>query len=898
VLALAGTNVTLGQIVWEGRISSGADDYEQYVPSGDMDSGSSDLEITEEGDPASNQLIGLRFNGVLVPQGANITNAYVQFHVDEVDVPGDNRPGTKFLRGEAVDNAAPFLDVDNDMSSRPTTSAEASWDWPEWLTEHEEGPDQRTSDIAAVIQEIVDRPGWSPGNSLVLIITGSGENTAEAFEGESDAAALLHIEFSTKFASSPTPPDGEMYEDTWASLGWVAGETAVTHDVYLSDNFDDVNDGAAAALQGNQATTSFIVGFPGMPYPDGLAPGTTYYWRIDEVEADGVTKYVGPVWSFWIPPRTAYNPNPVDDARFVALNADLSWTAGFNAKLHTVYFGDNFDDVNNAVGGIPQIFTTYTPGTLELDKTYYWRVDESDPPATHKGNVWSFKTLPDIPITDPNLVGWWKFEAGAGTTAIDFSGHGNHGTIVDNVQWVPGQFNLALEFLGDNQGHVELPANMVTTAKGSVTMWVNTDLTDDEGMFWYGTETGGDGFGDQLEIHIHIDDPGVLGFAIEGGTDVRLDGPQLAGVGWIHVAVTWDLTDGCRLYANGEQVDFAGHNNTVADLNTIRLGRPVDTGNGNRYHDGLMDDVRLFDHAISAEQVSEIMSKGEDPLRAGSPNPRNSSLVPIGLATPLSWSAGENASEHDVYFGTDKDAVADADETDTTNVYRGRQSNTSHTPTEGVEWGGGPYYWRIDEINTDGTISKGNIWSFTVVDYLIVDDFESYNDINEGEPGSNRIYNAWEDGLVDPAKGGSQTGHIDPPFVERTIVYGGGQSMPLYYDNAGGKSEATLTLTDTRDWTQEGVGVLSLWFQGDTTNAAETMYVVLNGSAVVSHGDPDVALINTWTEWTIDLQAFADQGVNLANVNTITLGFGNRANPVAGGAGMVFFDDIRLVSRD
>jgi len=302
VLALAGTNVAFGQIVWEGRISSGSDDYEQYVSNGDMDSGSSDLEITEEGDPGSNQLIGLRFNGVVVPQGANITNAYVQFHVDETDVPGDNRPGTKFLRGEAVDNAAPFLDVDNNMSSRPTTSAEASWDWPEWLTENEEGPDQQTSDISAVIQEIVDRLGWSEGNSLVLIITGSGENTAEAFEGEPAAAALLHIEFSTKFASSPTPPDGELYEDTWASLGWVAGETAVTHDVYMSDNFDDVNDGAAAAFQGNQATTSFIVGFPGMPYPDGLVPGTTYYWRIDEVEADGTTIHTGDVWSFMIPP--------------------------------------------------------------------------------------------------------------------------------------------------------------------------------------------------------------------------------------------------------------------------------------------------------------------------------------------------------------------------------------------------------------------------------------------------------------------------------------------------------------------------------------------------------------------------------------------------------------------
>jgi len=171
---------------------------------------------------------------------------------------------------------------------------------------------------------------------------------------------------------------------------------------------------------------------------------------------------------------------------------------------------------------------------------------------------------------------------------------------------------------------------------------------------------------------------------------------------------------------------------------------------------------------------------------------------------------------------------------------------------------------------------------------------ESYNDINEGEPGSNRIYLAWLDGLDNPAINGSVVGYANAPFAEQTIVHSGSQSMPFAYDNSVGKSEATLTLISNRDWTQEGVGVLSLWFQGDATNAAETMYVVLNGSAVVSHDNPDVALINTWTEWTIDLQAFADQGVNLSNVDTITLGLGNRNNPVAGGSGMMYFDDLRL----
>jgi hypothetical protein len=114
--------------------------------------------------------------------------------------------------------------------------------------------------------------------------------------------------------------------------------------------------------------------------------------------------------------------------------------------------------------------------------------------------------------------------------------------------------------------------------------------------------------------------------------------------------------------------------------------------------------------------------------------------------------------------------------------------------------------------------------------------------------------------------------------------------MPLIYDNAVGKSEATLTLTDKRDWTVNGVDTLTIWFRGETGNAAEQMYVALNGNARVDHDDPDAATITRWTEWNIPLQAFADQGVNLANVDSITLGLSS----VTGGAGMMYFDDIRL----
>jgi hypothetical protein len=124
-----------------------------------------------------------------------------------------------------------------------------------------------------------------------------------------------------------------------------------------------------------------------------LAAGTTYYWRIDEVnEADPNSPWEGNVWSFSIPPKTAYNPDPADGAEFVDPNASLSWTPGFGAMLHTVYIDTSFDDVNNAAGGIPQGTATYNASTLEPEKVYYWRVDEFDAFETFKGDVWSFTT--------------------------------------------------------------------------------------------------------------------------------------------------------------------------------------------------------------------------------------------------------------------------------------------------------------------------------------------------------------------------------------------------------------------------------------------------------------------------------------------------------------------------
>ncbi len=662
VLALAGTHAAFGAVVWEAHVGSANDSVEDQLSRG-MYIGSSDLELPNDG---GLQVIGLRFLNVDVPKGVIVSKAYVEFTVDEATGP---EVVNLVIDGELNPDAPAFANIDYNVNSRPRTAAKVKWSpepWPATGVKH------RTSDISSVITEIASQEGWAVGNALVIIISDDPVNPSKgnrvAVSGAGPNSALLHVEYSSKLAYKPTPADGAKHSDTWAGLSWMPGDTAASHDVYFGDNYDQVKSGVGDTFRGNQATTSFAVGFPGFPYPNGLVPGTTYYWRIDEIEANGTTRYEGFVWRFSIPPKTAYNPNPPDGAEFVALDSKLSWTAGFGAKLHAVYFGDNFDTVSNAAGAPPQGITTYTPSALQSEKVYYWRVDEFDAAAWHKGQVWAFTT------------------------------------------------------------------------------------------------------------------PGA----------------------------------------------------------------------------------------------------------AGSPKPANGAAG-VQMVAKLSWTPATTATSHQVYFGTDKEAVRNA--TTASPVYKGSKAKGSESYDPGKLAWHSPYYWRVDAVYATGTV-KGLVWSFTTGDFLSVDDFESYNDLDPPDPASNRIFDKWIDGFATPTTNGALVGNDLPPYADQATVHGGAQSMPYRYDNANKTSEATMTLVYPRDWTEEGVAKLSLWFRGAAANSAERMYVTLNGGTPVYHADPKAAQKGGWTEWVIDLQAF--QGVNLKAVNTITLGFGTKGSPAAGGTGKVYFDDIRL----
>jgi septal ring-binding cell division protein DamX len=173
----------------ETRVAASTDDAEQR-PSGSTDRTSTDLELIYD---AGDQTVGIRFIGVTIPQGATIVNAYVQFKVDETG----STATALTIQGQASDNPPTFAATTWDIVSRSRTTAAISWSPAPWTTVGTAGPDQRTSNLAPIVQEIVNRTGWSSGNSLVLIITGSGKRVAEAFDGDAAGAPLLHVEYTT-----------------------------------------------------------------------------------------------------------------------------------------------------------------------------------------------------------------------------------------------------------------------------------------------------------------------------------------------------------------------------------------------------------------------------------------------------------------------------------------------------------------------------------------------------------------------------------------------------------------------------------------------------------------------------------------------------------------------------
>jgi hypothetical protein len=665
--------------------------------------------------------------------------------------------------------------------------------------------------------------GGTPDHYWAMVLSGSGEDNLE-----------FRLRTDTGAATRRTSPQGnDMQADEWAHLAvtWDANDPFMR--LYKNGREIDSVSKAGTAVGvgpgvrigvGNQSVSA------GSGSMDRPTPGILDDVRIYErgLSAEDITELFA--WQGAPVPLTlACCPSPADGATDVPRAVVLSWKPGIFAPAingHKVFLSENFNDVNDGIGGVTQDANSYEPAQrLDLGKTYYWRIDEVNGPpdyTVYQGDVWSFTTEPiGYPIENITATASSSAVAKGPENTVNGSGLDDsallHDKVGDGTMWlsdVAGPQPTWIEYEFDKAYKLH-------------EMWV-----------WNSNES--------LEQ--------VIGF---GFKDVSIE-YSVNGTDYTTLGITHEFAraPGASDYAYNTTVGFGG----VA-AKYVRLTANSNWGGiVNQYG---LSEVRLF----------------HIPVHAREPYP-DSGATDVDVNVTLGWRAGREAAEHNVYLSTDEQAVIDGTDAVTTTT------ETSHGPLS-LDLSM-TYYWKINEVNMVETPSmlEGDLWSFTTQEYFIVDDFESYNDLDPDDPESNRIFNTWIDGYG-IATNGSVVGYENPPFCERTIIHSGSQSMPLAYNNTGGAaySEAELTLSPPQNWTKAGAATLVLYFYGAEGNTGQ-LYVKVDGSKVVYDGDAGDIAKAEWNQWSIDL---APLGASLQSVTKLVIGVDGN-----GATGTLYVDDIRL----
>jgi len=572
----------------------------------------------------------------------------------------------------------------------------------------------------------------------------------------SDAAGRV----LSRDATRPTIPG----VNTWVHLAWVYDDAANTLKLYVNG----VLSVTATVTQSVGLSTQFFRIGADSPNPGYYVNGTVddlrlCYHAMSVEEIANAMKGIGPSYG------QATTPGPADKATDIPRDVALGWTAGQFAGKHDVYFGTAFADVNSAdrtnpkgvLAGQGQDAGTYDPaGLLDFGKTYYWRVDEVNktPDGTiFKGAVWSFTAEPyAYPIKNVTA-----------TASGSQAGMGPENTINGSG-------------LDKNDQH----------STDAMTMWVGAGAKPGWIQYQF------DRVYRLHEMWVWNSNQIIESFVGFGAKDVKIE-YSLDGT-------TWAELPGVPQFAQAPGLAGYSHNTTInfggVSARYVRL--TIDsTWSG--LGQGSLSEVRFF----------------SAPVQAREPQPA-AGATGVDLDVALNWRPGRQAASHQVYFGSDKDAVA-AGAAPAVKV-----NEHSYSPAS-LQFGT-TYYWKVNEVNEAAGPAawEGEVWSFTTQQYAVVDDFESYTNDEGG-----RIYETWIDGWTNGT--GAVVGYLQAPFAERTIVHGGQQSMPMEYNNIKTPfySEAARQFAPVQDWMVSGATDLSLWVRGYPITFAETAPGVFTVSA-------------------------------------------------------------------
>lgn len=436
------------------------------------------------------------------------------------------------------------------------------------------------------------------------------------------------------------------------------------------------------------------------------------------------------------------------------------------------------------------------------------------------------------------------------------------GHLIVNGQLRTGRDNDASAFIEINGGRVDCLSMNLTELGG------------------YYTEAGLTMNGGELNVNGSLTTSGLPGKSF-----IHLNGGS-ARIGSL------DVKDDFTLDVNGGELMLNGNKtNQIATL--VRNGQ-VTTAGGNAIRNGL---VAVYNAETDKTRITNDPSL-IDLNKAWNP-------APVGVDVPfdttlLTWSAGDVTAAtagHVMYFGTDPDAVENDSADNTLGTYLGTV-DTGEMTIPGDLALAQTYYWRVDQIEQDtGTIHKGDVWEFVVVDYQLIDDFESYvvDDGTVAPDDPNFVYNFWKDGY-EAADNGSvvfmEKRINDEAITGTTVVRRGVQSMLMTYDNNAtvANSEAERTFTEAQDWNEYGFKSLSLFFHGDPNNTFDQVYVKINDFKIPYDLSEAHLKTTQWWSWIID---FKDVNADLSNVTSLAIGVDG-----GGPGGALYLDDIRLCAME
>jgi len=512
----------------------------------------------------------------------------------------------------------------------------------------------------------------------------------------------------------------------------------------------------------------------------------------------------------------AADPNPENEATDVPRDVPLSWEAGEFAVTHDVYLGTVFEDVNEASRTDDRgmlISQGQTTTTIDPEGVFEYG-------QTYYWRVDEVNGAPDNTIFKGET---WSFTVEPLGYPIE--------NVVATSNGAP-QSGAVLESIVNGAGLNE-----------------NDEHSIDSGDMWLAIPPAGElltiefAFDGVYKLHemlvwnYNVQVELLLGFGLKDVTiEYSEDGADWTALGDVAFNQATTKAD----YTANTTVDFGG-----AAAQHVRI--TVNSGHGVLGQFGLSEIRFLY-----------------IPVQAREPQPEDGA-VDVTVDANLSWRAGREAVSSEVYLSTDPDALALVETVSTTTADPGALDLDA------------TYYWKIAEVNEAEAVSiwDGPVWSFSTETYIVIEDFESYDD------DENRIYQTWVDGYgVDD--NGSQVGHLESPFAEQTIAVSG-QSMPLFYENAGtSMSEAELTLA--ANWTTSGVKSLAIAFQGAAGNTGQ-LYVKINGTKIPYDGDAGDIALTSWQAFNIDLSTVG----NVGNVTSLIIGVEG-----AGAAGVVYIDDVRL----